>query len=219
MCGRYTLGPDARELVEMFDLPQLTFDYFARYNIAPSQQAPIVAEDRRGRRMGLLTWGLVPSWMDEPGAGFINARGESVMTKPSFRQSFERRRCLVPADGFYEWRKEGDRRRPFWFYPVDGGVVSFAGIWDRWTRPGHEPRSTFAILTTKASDDVRHIHDRMPVVVSKPDRDLWLDRSSDPTEVGRLLRSAPSGTFAARKVSDRVNRAVEDDPGLVEPLE
>lgn len=218
MCGRYTLASDADELIETFDLTGLTFEYRASYNIAPGGDAPIVAEDGRGRRMGLLTWGLAPGWMDEPGSGFINARGESVATRASFREAFERRRCLVPADGFYEWRRDGRRRVPHWLRPTSGGLVSFGGIWERWARPGAPTRHTFAIVTTEANGDVRAIHDRMPVVIDPSDRDLWLGRSSDATAVARLLRPSPDGSFEAREVSLRVNRAAEDDAGLIEPV-
>ena len=218
MCGRYTLAAHADELVETFGVPPPEFDFGPRYNIAPSQQAPVVAEDRRGRRIGLLTWGLVPGWADEPGSGIINARAESVADKPSFRDAFERRRCLVPADGFYEWRKEGSAKIPYWIHPRGGGLLSFAGIWERWIRPGAEPRHTFAILTTDASEDVAPIHDRMPVLILASDRDRWLDRSADPRALLGLLRPAPSGSLACREVSTRVNRPADDDPGLIRAL-
>lgn len=218
MCGRYTLAAGADELVEAFDVPAPTFDLEPRYNIAPSQDAPVVAEDRRGRRIGLLRWGLVPGWAEEPGPGIVNARSESVRDKPSFREAFERRRCLVPADGFYEWRRRGRGKVPYWIHPRGGGVMSLAGVWERWSRLGAEPRHTFAILTTDASDDVAAIHDRMPVVVDAMHRDLWLDRGSDPDQLLDLLRAPPAGTLASHPVGTRVNRAVEDDPGLIEPV-
>ncbi len=218
MCGRYTLAAEAEELVEAFDVSDLTFDLRPRYNIAPSQLAPVVAEDRRGRRIGLLTWGLVSGWVDEPGAGFINARSESVMDKPSFREAFERRRCLIPADGFYEWKRDGETKVPYWMHPPGGGVVSFAGIWERWSRPGVEPRHTFAILTTEASEDVRGIHDRMPVLVGAEDRKAWLDGSESAGRVMALLRPAPPGSLVSHRVSTRVNRPAEDDAGLIEPV-
>jgi putative SOS response-associated peptidase YedK len=219
MCGRYTLAADTDELVEVFDVPPPAFDLVPRYNIAPGQDVPVVAADRHGRRLGLLTWGLVPRWRDERGAGIINARAESVCEKPSFREAFERRRCLVPADGFYEWKKEGGRKVPYWIHPRGGGVMSFAGIWERWSRPGEGPRHTFTILTTHASDDVASIHDRMPVVVAPADRDRWLDRSADPAELHALLRPPPAGSLESHPVSTRVNRPGEDDPGLIEPVE
>lgn len=217
MCGRYTLGVGAEELVEAFDVPELTFDHRPRYNIAPGQDAPVLARDRRGRRVGPLTWGLVPGWSDEPGAGSINARAESVATKPSFREAFARRRCLVPATGFYEWRRVDGRKVPHWFHPPDGGIVTFAGIWERWARPGVEPRHTFAILTTDANQDVEEVHDRMPVVVADPDRKVWLDRESDPHSLRELLAPAPPGTLDHHAVDPRVGRPENDDESLVEP--
>lgn len=218
MCGRYTLACDADELVEAFDLPGLTFEYFARYNVAPGQAAPVVAEGRDGRRIGLLTWGLVPRWMKEPRPGFVNARAETVFEKAAFREGFEQRRCLVPADGFYEWKRERGRKAPFWFRPTAGRLVSFAGVWESWEQPGHDARHTFTIVTTDANEDVRGTHDRMPVVVDRADRALWLDRSSELERVKDLLRPAPGGTFQGHPVSTRVNRAAEDDPALIEPL-
>ncbi len=217
MCGRYTLAANVDELVEAFDVPPPAFELTPRYNIAPSQDVPVVAEDRHGRRVGLLTWGLVPGWVDEPGSGIINARSESVADKPSFRDAFERRRCLVPADGFYEWRKERGQKVPFWIHPLAGGLISFAGIWERWSRPGAEPRHTFAILTTDASEDVARIHDRMPVVVAPADRDRWLDRRAEPRELREILRAPPAGSLVSHAVAIRVNRPAEDDAGLIEP--
>lgn len=198
-------------------MPLPDFEVLPRYNITPSQLAPVVAEDGRGRRIGLLTWGLVPGWKDEPGRPFINARSESVLSRPSFREAFARRRCLVPADGFYEWKADAGRKRPFWIHPSDGGLVSFAGIWERWSRPGSEPRHTFAILTRPASADVADIHDRMPVVVSASDRNAWLGRATD-VEAARALLSAAAPAFSCRPVSTRVNRPEEDDAGLIEPV-
>jgi putative SOS response-associated peptidase YedK len=218
MCGRYTLAASSDELVEAFDVPVPTFDLTPRYNVAPSQPAPVVATDRRGRRIGLLTWGFTPPGAVGPGAGIINARVETVMRKASFRESFERRRCLVPADGFYEWKREGGAKVPYWIHPTAGGLLSFAGIWTTWTQPGAGPRHTFAILTGPASDDLADIHDRMPVIVAASDRDRWLDTSGAPAALADMLRGAPSGGLEAYEVSRRVNRPVEDDAGLIEPV-
>ena len=218
MCGRYALASSTDELVEAFDVPVPTFEWAPRYNVAPSQRAPVVAEDSRGRRMGLLTWGLAPGWMDDPGPGFINARSESVHTKPAFRDAFERRRCLVPADGFYEWAQEGRGKVPHWLHPAGGGVLSFAGLWDTWSRPGADPRHTFTILTTGANGEVRPIHDRMPVVIVPDSRDAWLSRDTDSAALRALLRPAPDGAFLVRRVSTRVNKTVEDDAGLLEEV-
>jgi putative SOS response-associated peptidase YedK len=216
VCGRYTLAAGSDELAEAFDVAPLTFAWSPRYNIAPGQQAPVLAADRRGRRIGLLTWGLVPARAERPDTGHINARAESVMERPSFREAFERRRCLVPADGFYEWKREGAKKTPYWLSPRDGALLAFAGIWERWSRPGAEPRHTFAILTTQASDDVADIHDRMPVIIGLSDRVEWLDPEADRSALVAFLRPAPAGLLAKRRVSARVNRVAEDDAGLVE---
>jgi putative SOS response-associated peptidase YedK len=220
VCGRYTLASNADELVEAFDVPPPTFDLVPRYNIAPTQLAPVVAADRHGRRIGLLTWGLVPGWRDEPGPGMINARIESVAKKASFREAIERRRCLVPADGFYEWKHDGAGpkalKTPYWIHPARGGVISFAGIWERWSRPEEEPRHTFAILTTEANADVAALHDRMPVIVAPEHRGAWLDRSVDGETAIALVRVQREGELASYPVSTRVNRVANDGRELVE---
>jgi len=218
VCGRYALAADAEELVEAFGVGLPDFEVVPRYNIAPGQEALVIAEDRQGRRMGQLTWGLVPGWRDTPGKPLINARIESVLSRPSFREAVQRRRCLVPADGFYEWKREGKSKVPFWIHPKEGGVLSFAGIWERWSRPGSEPRHTYAILTMPASPEVARIHDRMPVVVGHVDRDAWLDRHKDGRAALSLLRSPKAPAFVSRPVSARVNHPKEDDAGLIEAV-
>ena len=159
----------------------------------------------------------MPGWLDQPGSGFINARAESVADKPSFRDAFARRRCLVPVDGSYEWRRDGDAKIPHWFHPSAGSPVAFGGIWESWSRPGKEPKHTFAILTTAANEDVLGIHDRMPLVISSQAFSVWLDRNARAAQLESLLRSAPNGTFEVHSVTDRVNRPSENDAGLTEP--
>ncbi|MDX1647737.1 MAG: SOS response-associated peptidase [Longimicrobiales bacterium] len=227
MCGRYTLAVPEGALLEAFDAPKLTFDYEAyapRHNVAPGQEAPVVAEDEEGRRIGLLEWGFFPSWKDEPKEPFVNARAESVASKRSFSEAFRRRRCLVPADGFYEWRSEGGRKIPYWFHAGEGEVLSFAGIWETWRPPRSapddvQPRHGFAILTTDANADVSDVHHRMPVVIPPSGRDRWLDRETPAEELETLLTPARDGTFEARRVSTRVNRPDDDDAGLIEEVE
>jgi putative SOS response-associated peptidase YedK len=214
MCGRYTLASSADELVETFDVPELTFEHRPRYNIAPGQEAPIVAEDDRGRRMGHMRWGLIPAWADRIGRGLVNARGESVGETPSFRDAFGARRCVVPADGFYEWSAAAEGRVPHWFCSVDGSLLSMAGIWERWSRPGHAPYHGFAIVTVAANSDVAGVHGRMPLVLDRTGSGVWLDRSSALDAVDGLIVPAPPGTLVGRPVSRRVNRASEDDPEL-----
>ena len=172
--------------------------------------------------MGLLDWGFLPSWKEEPGSPFVNARAESVASKRSFAEAFRRRRCLVPADGFFEWRSEGGRKVPYWFHPSEGGLISFAGIWETWRPPASregDARHGFAILTTDANADVSGVHHRMPVVVPAEGRDRWLRRETPLEELHALLGPAPDGTFDARRVSTRVNRPDDDDPQLVESVD
>lgn len=220
MCGRFTLATPAEELVEAFDIGELTFEYFARYNVAPGQDVLVVAEDRKGRRAGHLTWGLVPAWSDGTRPPLVNARAETVGTKPSFREAFDRRRCVVPADGFYEWaRSDSGAGRggtsPYWFHPTRERTVALAGIWETWRAPGASPVHSVALLTTEANRDVSDVHHRMPVVVDREDRARWLSPSLRGSDVETLLRAAPEGTFARHPVSTRVNRVGEDDAGLI----
>jgi len=217
MCGRYTLSAPVDELVETFDVPVPAFELVPRFNIAPSQPCPIVAADRNGRRMGMLAWGLVLPLVDAPRRPLINVRVESVGKRPPFRRALEQRRCLVPADGFYEWKEESGKKVPHWIQSASGGLLSFAGIWDRWTDPNGETHDGFAILTTAANPDMAHIHGRMPVIVEPYGRDTWLDRAVDGAQALDSLRPVPAGALTPREVSTRVNRAAEDDAGLIEP--
>lgn len=220
MCGRYTLTTDLDELIEVFDVPEADFPHHARFNIAPTQMAPVVARDRRGRRMGLMRWGLIPYWAEDPAIGNrqINARSESVAAKPAFRDAFGRRRCLVPADGFYEWARMDGSKRPFWIRPARGGIVSFAGIWERWRRPDGGLLHSFAILTRPADASVRDLHDRMPVIVPPGDRTRWLDREVDGSEARRLLEGFQPPPLETREVSSWVNRPDHDDPTCIEAV-
>lgn len=215
MCGRYTLSASSEELVEVFDVPEPTFELVPRYNLAPGQDAPVVGQDRRGRRLGLLRWGFVPAWAEGPGRPFVNARGESAAHTPSFREAFRHRRCLVPGDGFYEWRAEGGRRIPYWFHPARGGLLSFGAIWTHWERPGSAVHDGFAILTVAANDDVDPVHGRMPLLVAPLDRDAWLDRETPREELRRIVVPAPAGSLKARRVSTRVNSVTDDDADLL----
>lgn len=222
MCGRYTLTTPEGDLVEVFGVPALAFDWEPRYNIAPTQVVPVVAEDDEGRRMGLLRWGLVPYWADDPSIGnrMINARSETVAEKPAFREAFRRRRCLVPADGFYEWEKrEGAGKVPHWIHRADRRPFAFAGLWERWRAPEGDPLHTFTILTTEASPSLRRIHPRMPVILPEAGWSTWLDREADGETLLELLRPFPDGELSEHPVSTRVNTPAEDDAGLVEPAE
>lgn len=221
MCGRYTLATGLDELIEVFDVPDAAFPHEPRYNIAPTQQAPVVARDRRGRRMGLMRWGLIPFWAEDPAIGNrqINARSESAARKPAFREAFRRRRCLVPADGFYEWARSEGPKRPYWIHPGHGGLMAFAGLWDRWRNAQGTPIHSFTILTRPANDRVRSIHDRMPVIVPPSTWERWLDRDLDTSGAVRLLDGMEAPDLVAREVSTWVNKPEHDDPSCVEALD
>ena len=216
MCGRFTLTRRGDELVETFDVPDLAFDYAPSFNVAPGQAAAVLAQDRAGRRIGCLTWGLVPSHSDDPGRGMINARAETVAGKPSFRDSFARRRCLIPADGFFEWKTEGAGKTPYWFHRRDRGLFTMAAIWDHWSARDGADLYTFAILTTAAGDDVRQVHDREPVVIGAASRDAWLARDTALAEAVELLSA--QGSWARHEVDSRVGSPAQNDSGLIEAV-
>jgi len=212
------LAASEEELVETFDVPGLTFEHRPRYNIAPGQKAPIVAEDRRGRRIGLLRWGFVPSWADRARGGFVNARAETASVTPSFRDAFRSRRCLVPADGFYEWRRDEHGRSPYWFRPVEGKLLALGGIWERWRRPGADDCYSFAILTVDANVDVARVHARMPLIVRPTSWDSWLDRSTPLEALRAPMAPAPRGTLHGHRVGTRVNAPSAEGPELTEAV-
>ncbi len=219
MCGRYALSSPLGDLVEIFDVPPVEFDHGPRYNIAPTQMAPVVATDRRGTRMGLLRWGLVPSWADDRSIGsrMINARAETLRSKPAFKEAAVSRRCLVPADGFYEWAKEGGRKIPFWIHPPDGAPLSFAGLWERWKRDGEEPVYSFTIITVDANDSIRHLHPRMPAIIPEENRHLWLDGSGPHQDALNLLTPF-AGELDAYPVSTLVNSPANDVAECITPV-
>jgi putative SOS response-associated peptidase YedK len=218
MCGRYTLAAPADELVEVFEVPELSFQLVPRYNLAPGQDAPVVGEDRHGRRMGLLRWGFLPAAPGSASRIFVNARAESADRTPAFRDAFAHRRILVPADGFYEWRAEGGGKVPYWFHPAEGGLLSFAAVWERHEREGEGAHDGFAILTVVANDDVRPVHERMPLIVPASERATWLSRRTARHVLQRIVTPAPPGTLASRRVSTRVNATANDDEGLLDPV-
>lgn len=225
MCGRYTLSAPLDDLVDVFEVPPPEFPLRPRYNIAPSQEAPVVLRGDTGRRLGLLRWGLVPRWADDPSIGsrMINARSETIRTKPAFREAFLRRRCLVPADGFFEWRKppagSGGPKRPYWIHRPDRRPFAMAGLWERWEGGGTGPLTTFTILTTEASGELRSIHSRMPVVLPPESWEEWLDPDAEPSGVERWLQSCRGAGLEAWEVSTLVNSPANDVPECIAPLE
>ncbi|HEX6142358.1 MAG TPA: SOS response-associated peptidase [Geminicoccaceae bacterium] len=219
MCGRYVLTSPLEAVHELFDVPERP-NLGARYNIAPSQEVPIVrlTRDGAGRELALVRWGLIPHWAKDPSIGnrMINARVEGVASKPAFRDPFRRRRCLVPADGFYEWRKDGRKRQPYLIRLKEGGLLAFAGLWDIWRDPEGQSIHSCTIITGPPNELVAPLHDRMPVILGRDDHQRWL--AADPEEAGTLLRPCPSDWLECFPVSPRVGSPANDDPELVRPL-
>jgi putative SOS response-associated peptidase YedK len=217
MCGRYTLTAEQEALQVALGVEGLVHPR-PRYNIAPTQEVPVVVAPG-GRPEGrTLRWGLVPSWARDPAIGnrMINARSETAAEKPSFRGPFRRSRCLVPADGFYEWRKEEAGKVPFWIHMEDQAPFTIAGLWDRWRGPDRENLETFTILTTEPNELLRPIHDRMPVILGTEHREAWLDPRASVDDLKALLGPHPSGPMAVREVTTRVNSPRNDDPACIE---
>ena len=219
MCGRYLIitTPEAmRAFFRYLEQP----NFPARYNVAPTQPIPIVRLWEGARHFALVRWGLVPSWVKDPRVFslLINARSDSVLDKPAFRAAMRWRRCLVPADGFYEWKTDGERKRPFAARPTAGGPIAFAGLWEVWTGPNGEEVETAAIITTQANRTLAPLHDRMPVVLAPEAYDMWLDcRRVDADTASALLVPAPESFFETYEVSPAVNRTANDTPDLLTP--
>src|SRR3977135_2114372 len=176
MCGRYLIITTPEAIRLFFVYPEQP-NFPARYNVAPTQPVPIVRLIDGKRQFTLVRWGLIPPWVKDPRKFtlLINARGESVNEKPAFRNAMRRRRCLFPADGFYEWKDHGGRRSPYFVRPKDSGPIAFAGLWESWMGPNGEEMETATIVTTTASRDIAHLHDRMPVIVPPEAFDMWLE--------------------------------------------
>ncbi len=220
MCGRYvvTSAPEViRALFQYAEQP----NFPPRYNIAPTQPIPIVRLQEGVRQFALVRWGLLPSWVKDPKTFslVINARGESVLEKPAFRNAMRRRRCLIPADGFYEWKETGGRKQPYFVHAKSGGPVAFAGLWETWTGPNGEELETAAIVTTNANKLLSEVHDRMPVIVPPDAFDLWLDCATvDAKTAEALIMPAPENLLEIYPISTAVNRVANDDAKLLERL-
>lgn len=222
MCGRYTLSTPGDEIAEVFGLAERV-ELTPRFNIAPSQEAPVVRRAAEGHRtLTGCRWGFVPYWAESPDSGprSINARSETVAEKPAFRDSFRRRRCLVVGDGFYEWKRANGRKQPFYFALPSAAPFAMAGLWDRWS-DGQRTERTFAILTARANAEVAGVHDRMPMILPATAWEAWLDCSSESTDAARALleRPPPDGLLAHHAVSMRVNSPANDDSSLVVRVE
>jgi putative SOS response-associated peptidase YedK len=216
MCGRFGYAEGIRALAARFGAEMRTPELAPRYNVAPTQLAPVLLRQGEGKVLALFRWGLRPPWARDGAPQPINARCEEAAGKPYFRAAFRARRCLVPASGFYEWQRvEGGAKVPHWIHDPGGAPLTFAGLWEPGRREDAEPVRTFCILTTACTDALRPIHDRMPVILGGPERDLWLDPDADPPSLQPLLKPYP-GPLAAHPVSTRVNSPRNDGPELIE---
>lgn len=217
MCGRYLITSAPEAFRRLFRYPEQP-NFPPRYNVAPTQPVPIVRITEHERHFALVRWGLIPPWVKDPRqfSLLINARAESVNEKPAFRNAMRRRRCLFPADGFYEWKNDGGRKRPFCVRRRDGEPIAFAGLWETWSGPNGEEMETAAIVTTAANRDLAALHYRMPVILPPEACDLWLDADRvDAVTAQALLVPARDGQLELFEVSSAVNRTVNDGPELL----
>ncbi len=223
MCGRYVLKSSLQRLREAFGIElqggNHSETWRPRYNIAPGQVAPVVRTIDGRRHLDMLRWGLIPSWAKEPQLGnrLINARSETVAEKPAFRAAFRSRRCIVPADGFYEWQQQAAGKQPFYIHRKDGALLAIAGLWEHWTAPGtQDVVETFTILTTEANAWMRPLHARMPVVLQDDALARWLNPRSKSDDLQTLLGQTTEGGWEAYPVSRAVSSVRNDTEDLLE---
>ena len=225
MCGRFALMTSTEQLAMQFDVPETAVNALPpsvpRYNIAPTQPVAAIRLAENGQReFTFFRWGLVPSWAKDLNIGsrMINARSETVAEKPSFRTAFKRRRCLIPADGFYEWQKQGSGKQPMFIRPVAERPFALAGLWEVWRDPDGSVLQTCTILTTTPNELMAPIHNRMPVIVEPEDFDLWLNPEPNPEQGLHLLRPYPAEKMSAYPVSTLVNNPRNDAPDCIQPI-
>ena len=222
MCGRFAFWITGKRLKKEFDLPAVP-EITPRYNIAPGTDIASIRKRPEGEReFAMLHWGLIPSWAKDKKTGYrmINARAESIMKKPAFKNAFRYRRCLIPASGFYEWQKRDGRKRPWFITLRDTDVFAFAGLWERWKNPqdGNEIIESCTIITTASNELVKPLHDRMPVILERADYERWLSRQTTDKELVGLLRPFSSEKMTAWPVSTLVNSPTNDSPECIKPV-
>jgi putative SOS response-associated peptidase YedK len=221
MCGRYTMHHSPQQLVMRFGVTDARATPTERYNIAPTQAVPVIVEGEGARFLDMMQWGLIPSWAREPGIGnkMINARAETLTEKSAFKAALSRRRCLIPADGFYEWTTEGAKRQPMHIRRKDGELFAFAGLWEEWKQPDGTPLRTCTIITTSPNAVMQPIHDRMPAILLPEEEQMWLHVAlNNPAEVTGLLHPYPAELLEAYPVDRRVNIPTIEDPALLNSL-
>lgn len=218
MCGRFVRKSTLTEITDEFEIYDVEWVWEPSYNIAPGQNVACVTRNGRNKLVS-LRWGLIPPWADNPEIGYrmINARAETLTQKQTFARAFERQRCLVVADGFYEWRKEGEKKTPVYFHMRDARPFGFAGIYELWQPKDGPPVASCTIITTRANQLVAPTHDRMPVIIGRQDRLSWLDPGTDVKQLDRLLRPYDSKDMVGYAVSTRVNSPRFNDPELIKP--
>jgi putative SOS response-associated peptidase YedK len=220
MCGRFVITSAPEALRKVFGyIEQPNFP--ARYNVAPTQPVPVVIVENGKRHFRLMRWGLLPPWVKDPRQFtlIINARAETVREKPAFKNAIRRRRCLIPADGYYEWQNSGERKQPYFIHPCDRGPIGFAGLAETWMGPNGEDLDTVAIITAAASTGMSVLHHRVPVTIAPEDVARWLDCSADnASDVMTLLTAPRDGAFAWHPVSAAVNKVANDDAQLILPI-
>jgi len=220
MCGRYTFTFDAESLAEAFGMVPYGFHIQKGYNIAPGQYIVIVRPEKGHLVPDVAFWGLIPGWVKDPNVFSkpINARAETLEEKPSFRTAFRRKRCIIPASGFYEWKAEGKPKQPFYIHPTDGNLFAFAGLMEDWQGPNGEIMVSACIITTEPNELIAGIHNRMPVILPKESWGLWMDPSAQTREVQPLLVPYPADLIAAYPVSSAVGNVRNDGPELILPV-
>lgn len=220
MCGRYTLTANPETIQQAFNLDVLPV-LQPRYNIAPTQPVPIITSEK-SKELTIVQWGLIPSWSKDPSIAskLINARAETIEEKPSFRAAFKYRRCLIPADGFFEWKAVGGgKKKPHFIYVGNHEVFAFAGLWESWHSPAGDEVQTCTILTTKPNNLIRTMHHRMAVILDKEDYDAWLSPDAKPAELKHLLRAYPEERINLYEVSTMVNNSRVDAPEILQPVQ
>jgi putative SOS response-associated peptidase YedK len=224
MCGRYRLSRRKQLVEEYFDTTPWEEDWNPRFNIAPTQPVPVIRQHPKEphRQLSLMKWGLIPHWAKDPSiaASTINAKSETAATKPAFRDPFRQRRCLIPADGFYEWRRTGGSKQPYCFEVSGGGLFAFAGLWDGWKDSNGRWVKTFSILTTTPNAVTAAVHDRMPVILEPDCYAVWLDPTiRDVAAVAKVLKPYDATLMRCYPVSTRINRVANDDEECTRPAE